>query len=324
MKKSYVLLALASVSLALIGATELPALTPFVRAMQSAPAINASYQINDVGGGEASYSIAMAKPNFLRFESATNLIVADGAQITYLDKSKKIFYKTEQTQEKLLTSLSSDESILWRPFFDSKALDGAISAKNSGKKTQGGRSLTTVDAMFDKTGESKITLYLDSETNMLAKAQMGTRQGNRILSVESLEISAPTSLFTFTAPKGAREMTEEEMAAGKWYHNWDEAMNIAKATGKVMMVDFYAVWCGPCKMMDAEVFQTEQFKNSTKDFVLVKIDAEVDVALAKKYGIEAYPTVKFINNKGAVVHEYVGYGGPQGVYDEVAKARTKR
>ena len=114
------------------------------------------------------------------------------------------------------------------------------------------------------------------------------------------------------------------MAAGKWYHDWAEALNIAKATGKVMMVDFYAVWCGPCKSMDAEVFQTEQFKNSTKDFVLVKIDAEKDVALAQKYGIAAYPTVKFIDSNGRVVHEYVGYGGPQMVYDEVAKARSKR
>jgi len=53
-------------------------------------------------------------------------------------------------------------------------------------------------------------------------------------------------------------------------------------------------------------------------------DVDVQTDVRDKYGITAMPTVKFIKGDGSLVHEFVGYGGPDQVFGEIEKARGKR
>ena len=72
---------------------------------------------------------------------------------------------------------------------------------------------------------------------------------------------------------------------------------------KLVMVDFYAVWCGPCKMVGPVVEQIgEEYKDSCK-VVKVNIDEASDIA--QKYKIMAVPTIMFFKN-GEVVDTTVG------------------
>lgn len=87
---------------------------------------------------------------------------------------------------------------------------------------------------------------------------------------------------------------------------WSEAVEKAKAENKLIFVDFYTQWCGPCYNMAQNVFTLPvvgEFYNQT--FVNMKIDAEngEGVELAKKYGVRSYPTYMFINPAtGEAVH----------------------
>ena len=73
---------------------------------------------------------------------------------------------------------------------------------------------------------------------------------------------------------------------------------------KLVMVDFYAVWCGPCKRMAPFV---EQVKEEKKDVVTVlSIDAEVQPEISGRYNLEGYPTLIFFK-KGQVVANAIGY-----------------
>lgn len=325
MNKPIKSLALAATAIVALCGAEQPALSNYVRAMQSASEISAAYELTDLNAGTTSFSIAMAKPDKLRYENSRSIVVADGGKITYYDKSLKTFYRTDQTLAKLMTVFGGEDTFLWRAFFDAKSLDSVVSARSMGKQTRGSRTLSVVNGSFDAKNENGFVLYCDSSNGLLAQAQLKQRDNTKILNVTELQTTVPASLFSFTPPAGAREVSEEEMMGGKWIHDFDEAVRIGKATGKTLMVDFYATWCGPCKMMDAEVFQSDQFKQNVKDFVLVKVDGDVHTGLLRKYGVEAYPTVKFINpNSGQVIHEFVGYGGPQQVYDEIAAARSKK
>lgn len=90
---------------------------------------------------------------------------------------------------------------------------------------------------------------------------------------------------------------------------WEEALAKAKAEEKVIFVDAYAVWCGPCKMMAKNVFPKEEvgaFYN--KHFINMQIDMERGMGLefAKKYPVRAYPTLFYIDANGEVVHKAVG------------------
>ena len=92
-----------------------------------------------------------------------------------------------------------------------------------------------------------------------------------------------------------------------------DSMNVslqkAKESGKLIFVDAFTTWCGPCKMMSNEVFvlpEVGKFFNA--NFINMKIDMEAGegIELAKKFGVKAYPTFLLINGDGEIIHRVVG------------------
>ena len=72
--------------------------------------------------------------------------------------------------------------------------------------------------------------------------------------------------------------------------------------GKVL-VDFFATWCGPCKMLSPVI---EQLANANPDLKFVKVDVDEAPMIASKYGIQAIPTL-FILKDGEIVNKGMGY-----------------
>ena len=72
---------------------------------------------------------------------------------------------------------------------------------------------------------------------------------------------------------------------------------------KIIIIDFWAVWCGPC-MYFSPVFKKllEEFK---KEFIFVKVNVDENNAIAMKYNITGIPTTLFIKN-GDVINKIVG------------------
>lgn len=92
--------------------------------------------------------------------------------------------------------------------------------------------------------------------------------------------------------------------------NFSSILAKAKKENKLIFVDAYASWCGPCKLMVKNVFPQKavgDYYNS--NFVNAKIDMEKGegVDLAKKYNVKAFPTYLFIDGNGEVVHRTLGY-----------------
>lgn len=68
----------------------------------------------------------------------------------------------------------------------------------------------------------------------------------------------------------------------------------------VVLVDFYAVWCGPCKM------QSVVLKELEEEVEILKVDTDKHEELAKEYGIMSIPTLILFEN-GEVKHKNVGF-----------------
>jgi thiol:disulfide interchange protein len=88
-----------------------------------------------------------------------------------------------------------------------------------------------------------------------------------------------------------------------------EGLEKAKAENKLLFVDCYTTWCGPCKMLKKYTFTDANLGDFMKNkYVSLAIDMEQPegMMIAKKYGIEAYPTLLFLDKYGRVVNHQVG------------------
>ena len=88
-----------------------------------------------------------------------------------------------------------------------------------------------------------------------------------------------------------------------------EALAKAKQEKKLVFMDCYTSWCGPCKVMASTVFMEEEVgEYMNPRFVSVKYDMEKGdgVELAKKYGVKAYPTFVILKADGEEMHRIVG------------------
>ena len=68
--------------------------------------------------------------------------------------------------------------------------------------------------------------------------------------------------------------------------NYNEALKIASKQNKLIFIDFYTTWCGPCKKLDKLIFQNDSIQQILKkDFILLKYNAENDTVfhLSKKH-----------------------------------------
>lgn len=90
---------------------------------------------------------------------------------------------------------------------------------------------------------------------------------------------------------------------------FEQALAAAKEEGKLVFVDCYTSWCGPCKEVAEKVFpQPEAGEYFNPRFVCVKYDMEQGegLALAKRFDVHAYPTFVIVRPDGTVQHKLVG------------------
>ena len=97
--------------------------------------------------------------------------------------------------------------------------------------------------------------------------------------------------------------------------NFDEAL--AAASGLVM-VDFWAAWCGPCRAIAPAL---EAIAGASEGQVtLMKVDVDENPGLAARYGIRSIPTILFVK-QGTVLDRVVG-AVPRAALQDIVNARA--
>ena len=80
---------------------------------------------------------------------------------------------------------------------------------------------------------------------------------------------------------------------------------------KPVLIDFWATWCGPCRMIAPIV---EEIADERDDITVAKIDVDEAGELAAAFGITSIPTLVVMKN-GEIVNKAVGYRGKDGILE---------
>jgi thiol-disulfide isomerase/thioredoxin len=107
--------------------------------------------------------------------------------------------------------------------------------------------------------------------------------------------------------------------------DWKTVLNMAKQANKPVFVDMYTTWCGPCKLMDKEVFITEKVGSMfNTNFISVKVDAErgEGLKITRMYDVGSYPTFLFVDPAGNLFFKHIGSLSEQN-FLELARAALK-
>mmetsp|Transcript_10688 Transcript_10688/g.14736 ORF Transcript_10688/g.14736 Transcript_10688/m.14736 type:complete len:153 (+) Transcript_10688:2-460(+) len=138
-----------------------------------------------------------------------------------------------------------------------------------------------------------------------------------ILSLHSLSLIAlvPSSLHrpNLKSKFGSIHFSKSALK----YKTFDEFLG---SITEPVLVDFYAEWCGPCKMMQPVLEDVaSRLENVAK---VAKVDTDKSPRLGSRYEVEALPTLILFHN-GQVVERFIGYRTADVLESEIRQALTK-
>lgn len=158
--------------------------------------------------------------------------------------------------------------------------------------------------------------------------------GNRKRALTLISLTVAGSVFMLTAGtmfmvNNHSKRKQFDMATAVTFHkiSFEEAQAKAKAENKVLFVDFYTAWCGPCLEFTRNVLTDQDVGAAmNKSFISLKYDAEKGdgVALAERYNVTSYPTLLVLDTDGNVLEDVGGQFVPnREVMIETAKKYQK-
>jgi thiol:disulfide interchange protein len=141
---------------------------------------------------------------------------------------------------------------------------------------------------------------------MLAQKSLKMR---KLLLIAPLLIAAMlvTIYYGYSEPKKEGGITFYDKS-------WNEVLAKAKAEHKLIFLDVYASWCGPCKMLKRQTFTDKEAGNFfNANFINTSFDGEQGdgIMLCQKFSVQAYPSLYILDANGNVINSTMGYQSPK-------------
>jgi len=111
-------------------------------------------------------------------------------------------------------------------------------------------------------------------------------------------------------PERAAEPTGEAKAAaydlGEVPAPVSDALSRARASNRLTLIDFYATWCGPCKVLETTVLGDPRVQDVLGEYELIKVDTDKQVEPADYFNVVGLPTLVVLDTAGAELYRVEG------------------
>ena len=101
--------------------------------------------------------------------------------------------------------------------------------------------------------------------------------------------------------------------------NQEEFQEILDSEKNIILVDFWAEWCGPCRMLGPEL---ELVSEEVEDVTVIKVNVDENSELSAKYGVRNIPTV-LVMKDGEQVDKFVGLQKREQIISIIDRNRTE-
>ncbi len=110
-----------------------------------------------------------------------------------------------------------------------------------------------------------------------------------------------------------------------WVYDEATALETAAQENRLVMLDFYATWCGACNELDHKTFSDQRVVDRLEEYVTVKIDfsAKVDKTLKEKYNVPGLPVVIFMDGHGNTYERIEKFVKPEKMLEIIDSVERK-
>ncbi len=195
-----------------------PALSGHAAKLKDAQTFKAKLLVNEVGGAPVTVEVSYSRPNLIRIDTPTKLVVGDGTAFSVLDKAKNTYTQAAYDKPAALAEATAPAVWGWASFMETDTTKLFKTAKAGvARKLRGVDVLEVEVGLID--GKSSATMYIEPKTGIARGFQLSVEGKQYIVWAETVEASAiamPPTAFNFAAPAGATKLEPGAVGEVAW------------------------------------------------------------------------------------------------------------